>query len=121
MMARWNHALRFGLELAAICGLAAWAWRSTDDVARWLGVFLLPVAAMAIWTVFNVPDDPSRSGGAPVEIPGWLRLAIEIAILGASTAALVARGPLWFGLTVGGLTVVHYLASTARLDWLLQQ
>ena len=45
----------------------------------------------------------------------------ELAILGAGTASLIVRGPLWFGLTVGGLTVVHYLASTARLDWLLQQ
>lgn len=120
-MAGWNLALRFGLELAAIGGLAAWAWRTTDGTARWLTVIALPVAATLIWTVFNVPDDPSRSGGAPVEVSGWLRLTIELAILGLGAAALAARGPVWLGLTVGGLIIVHSLASTARLEWLLRQ
>ncbi len=96
-MAGWNLALRFGLEVAAIGGLAAWAWRSTDGVARWPAVIAVPVAAMLAWTLFNVPDDPSRSGGAPVEVSGRLRLTIELAILGSGTAALVVRGPLWFG------------------------
>lgn len=120
-MAGWNLALRFGLELAAIGGLAAWAWRSNDSAARWLAVIALPAAAITVWAAFNVPGDPSRSGRAPVEVAGWLRLAIELAILGAGAAALAVGGPLWLGLGVGALTVGHYFASTARLSWLLQQ
>ncbi|WP_280456932.1 DUF2568 domain-containing protein, partial [Nocardia carnea] len=38
--------------------------------ARWLLVVLLPVVAAAAWGVFAVPDDPSRSGAAPVAVPG---------------------------------------------------
>ena len=119
-MAGWNLALRFGLEVAALAGLAAWAWRSTDGVARWPAVIAVPVAAMLAWTLFNVPDDPSRSGGAPIEVSGWLRLTIELAILGLGAVAAAVQGPLWLGATVGALTIAHYLASIARLDWLLQ-
>jgi hypothetical protein len=37
--------------------------------------------------VFNAVDDPSRSGAAPAEVGGWIRLAIEALILGGGAAA----------------------------------
>jgi len=39
----------------------------------------LPIFAAAIWGIFAVPDDPSRSGNAPVIAPGLVRIVIELA------------------------------------------
>ena len=91
-MAGWNLALRFGLELAALLGLGLAAWKFTPGPARWAAVALVPIAAAVIWGVFNVLDDPSRSGAAPVEVTGWVRLAIELAILAAGVAAFAIAG-----------------------------
>ena len=32
--------------------------------------------------VFAVPDDPSRSGSAPIAVPGLARLTLEAAVFG---------------------------------------
>ena len=69
-MPGWNLALRFGLDLAALAGLAAAAWKLGSGPGRWIGVVAVPVAAATVWGVFNVLDDPSRSGAAPVEVNG---------------------------------------------------
>ena len=70
-----NLALRFFLEIAALSGFGAMIWHLFSG---WWRPFLLAVVLgglMAVWGVFAVPDDPSRSGNAPVPIPGLLRLA----------------------------------------------
>ena len=118
-MARWNLALRFALEVAALTGLAAAAWRAGPGAARWLGVVLVPAIAAVVWATFNVVDDPSRSGAAPVEVNGWVRLAIELAVLGGGAAAVgfVVHPALG---TVFGLTILgHYLVSLDRVEWLV--
>lgn len=120
-MAGWNLALRFGLELAAVAGLATIAWRSTADPLRWIVVLAVPAAAVVAWTVFNVPGDPSRSGAAPVPVPGWVRLALELFVLGAGATAFLVSGPRWVGAALAGLIVVHYASSIARVRWLLDQ
>lgn len=119
-MAGWNLALRFGLELAALTGLAAAAWRLGSGPTRWVGVVVVPIAAAIVWGVFNVLNDPSRSGAAPVEVNGWARLALELAILGGGAAAVafVARPEL--GLALGLAILGHYLASLDRVEWLVQ-
>jgi len=119
VMAGWNLALRFGLEVAAFVGLGAAAWDQTTGATRWIAVIALPVGAMAVWGIFNVLNDPSRSGEAPVEVPGWVRLAIEFLILGAGTVAL---GIVWgrnLGIGVAMLLALHYAASWRRIRWLL--
>lgn len=118
-MAGWNLALRFGLELAALGGLATAAWRQTSGPARWAATLVLPVVAAAIWATFNVPDDPSRSGAAPVAVPGSVRLAIELAVLGGGAVALAVTGRRELGLALGALILVHYAASIPRIEWLL--
>ncbi len=120
-MAGWNLALRFGLEVAALTGLATAAWRLTNGIWRWPAVVVVPVVAAIAWATFNVPDDPSRSGAAPVVVPGGVRLAVELAVLGAGAAAFFVRGPRWVGLVVGVLILVHYAASTARIEWLVSK
>ena len=119
-MARWNLALRFGLELGALAGLGFAAWLLTSGPIRWAAVVAVPVVAAAIWGVFNVLDDPSRSGNAPIEINGWTRLAIEIIILGGGAAAVAFAGRREIGVAFSVLIVAHYAASWSRLEWLVQ-
>lgn len=120
-MAGWNLALRFALELGAIIGLATWAWRSTTDPVRWIVVVAVPLTAIVAWTVFNVPGDPSRSGAAPIVVAGWVRLTLELVVLGAGATAFLLRGPQWLGAVMVVLIVVHYATSMPRVSWLLGQ
>lgn len=119
-MAGWNLALRFGLELGALAGLGLAAWKLTSGPLRWAAVILVPLAAAAIWGVFNVLNDPSRSGAAPIEVNGWTRLAIELLILGGGAAAIVYAGRRDIGIIFAVLIAVHYAASTSRVEWLVQ-
>jgi hypothetical protein len=120
-MAGWNLALRFGLELAAFTGLAMAAWKLSSGNLRWVAVIAVPIVAVAIWGIFNVLDDPSRSGEAPVEVSGWIRLVIELAILGGGAAAFaIAQRPA-IAIGVAVLIVIHYATSWSRIEWLIQQ
>ena len=119
-MAGWNLALRFGLELGALVGLGLAAWTLTSGSLRWFTATLVPIAATTIWVVFNVFDDPSRSGAAPVEVSGWTRLAIELAILAAGAAGITIAVHRNIGFVFAALIVFHYAASRSRLEWLVQ-
>jgi hypothetical protein len=74
-----NLALRFILEIAALFALGYWGWTQHDGVWRFVWGIGLVILAAVIWGTFAVPDDPSRSGNAPVPVPGALRLVIELA------------------------------------------
>ncbi len=118
-MAGWNLALRFGLEIGALVGLGAAAWSMSTGATRWVAVIAVPVVAATLWGVFNVLNDPSRSGEAPVEVAGWVRLAIELAILGGGALALgIAAGRI-YGVGFALLVVIHYAASWSRVQWLV--
>ena len=118
-MAGWNLALRFGLEVAALAGLATGAWRLSTGPWRWVAVIAVPLLAAVAWATFNVLDDPSRSGAAPIEVTGRVRLALELAILGAGSAGFLLRGPRAAGLALLALILVHYANSIPRIQWLL--
>jgi hypothetical protein len=120
-MRPWNLALRFVLEIGALVGLGMAAWASTEGPMRWVAVVLVPLVAAATWVTFNVLDDPSRSGRAPVEVPGWVRLLIELAVLvGGWVGYFIADRPV-VGAAFAAATVLHYLASSARVRWLLSR
>lgn len=115
-MQGWNLVLRFVLEVACLLGIAVGGW----SVAPGVGVAGAVVAA-TVWGVFAVPDDPSRSGNAPVRVHGWVRLLIEVAVLlGGAAAWLLAGRPMVAG-TISALLVLHHVVSLPRLRWLLQQ
>lgn len=120
-MAGWNLALRFALELAALAGLGLAAWSLTSNPARWIAVIGVPVAAATVWGVFNVLDDPSRSGAAPVEVNGWARLAIELFVLGGGVAAVALAGRTDLSIAFAVVIAFHYATSSTRLKWLIQQ
>ncbi len=120
-MAPWNLVLRFGLEIAAFVGIGMVASSLASESTRWIVVVLVVLMAVSAWGIFNVVDDPSRSGRAPVEVSGWARLALELVILGGAALALIIAGRLSFGCVLGGLVLVHYLSSWSRVRWLLEQ
>ena len=118
-MAGWNLALRFALEVTALVGIGMAGWRLADGTWGWILVIAAPLVAAVLWGTFNVIDDPSRSGAAPVEVAGPVRLMVELVVLGAGTAAFLVGGPRWVGVLVAVAVVVHYATSWARVRWLL--
>ena len=118
-MPGWNLALRFALELAALAGLAAAAWKLGSGPGRWIGVVAVPVAAATVWGVFNVLDDPSRSGEAPVEVPGRVPLGIELLVLAGGWVAYAVAGHPAVGAAFAVLAVLHFTVGRARVHWLL--
>ena len=119
-MAGWNLALRFGLDLTALASLGLASWKLTSGNIRWVAVAAVPIGAAVIWGPFNVLNDPSRSGAAPVEVNGWTRLAIELLILGGGALAVAVAGQRDFGVLFALLIAAHYAASWSRLEWLVQ-
>ena len=65
-----NLALRFALEVCALAALGFWGWSQTEAPWRYVLMLGVPALAAAVWATFTVPDDPSRSGRAPVPVPG---------------------------------------------------
>ena len=114
---RWNFMLRFILELCALAALAMWGWLTYGMIAA----IAAPVAAAALWGVFAVPEDPSRSGKTVVPVPGWLRLILELAILYGASWALYSVDQLGLAAALTTCVTFHYLISMNRLAWLVRQ
>lgn len=118
-MRPWNLALRLGLEIGALTGIGLAAWNQTAGAIRPAAVVAAPLAAAALWGTFNVLDDPSRSGEAPVEVSGPVRLGVEAVVLGGGCVAFGIAGHWTIGAAFAALTVVHYAVSRPRVHWLL--
>lgn len=116
-----NLAVRFLLELTALAALGWWGWHQGKGVLRFVLVLGIPVLAAVLWGTFAVPDDPSRSGAAPVPVPGVVRLALELVIFGVATWALFATGLSAMGWILGLVVIVHYVISYDRIIWLIAQ
>jgi hypothetical protein len=116
-----NLAVRFLLEIAALVAIGYWGWTQHDGFLRYLLAIGGPVIAGVLWSTFAVPDDPSRSGRAPVPVPGIIRLALELAIFAFAAWALYDAGNSLLALILVAVVVVHYALSYDRIAWLLRQ
>ena len=63
-----NLLIRFLLELTALIALGFWGWRNGEGAFRYALAIIIPVIIAADWGTFAVPDDPSRSGSAPIAV-----------------------------------------------------
>ncbi|TPN28382.1 DUF2568 domain-containing protein [Mesorhizobium sp. B2-3-3] len=117
----WNLTLRFLLELVALLGIGMAGWSLSSGSWHWILALGLPFIAAVLWGTFAVPGDPSRSGRAPVPVPGMVRLVLELVILFAGAAGFHVAGYSVTGITVAALIAISYALSLDRLGWLLRQ
>jgi hypothetical protein len=113
-----NLAVRFLLELLALAAMAYWGWTQHTGVLRPALAIGTPVVAAVLWGTFRVPGDP---GKAPVAVPGWVRLLLELAFFGLAAWTLFAAGATTLGWIFGIVVLLHYAVSYDRIGWLLQQ
>lgn len=116
-----NLALRFVLEIAALVSAGVVAWDILDGWWRWLGVIGAPLALAAMWGTFAVPNDPSRSGSAPIPVSGSTRLVVEFVFFLLPVVGLVIAGRGIIAGVLAGLVIFHYALSWDRIEWLLHK
>jgi len=116
-----NLAFRFLFELSALLAMDVWGWQQSEGRLRLVLAVTIPLIAAILWGVFAVPNDPSRSGTAPIAIPGILRLALESAIFAFATWALYDIGAIQLSWILGIAVIIHYVASYDRIVWLIRQ
>jgi hypothetical protein len=114
-----NLVLRFLLEITSLIAVGMYGWQQSDTWHKYLYAIGFPLILSVIWGVFNVPGDPSRSGNAPVVVPGVVRLLIEAAFFACGVYAGVALGYKSFATTFVVVLILHYMASFNRIEWLL--
>lgn len=115
-----NLAVRFLLELVALAALAYWGWTQHTGALRFLLALGLPLLAAILWATFSVPGDRSRSGKAPVPVPGILRLLLEALLFISAVWCLQDAGATTLAWIMGVLLVAHYALSYDRIAWLLK-
>jgi len=115
-----NLTVRFLLELSALTATGIWGWWQNDGWIRFVLAFGIPVIVAAIWGTFAVPNDPSRSGKAPIAVPGIVRLVIELAIFAIAIWMLQDIGFTRISWILGIIVAVHYIISYDRIIWLFK-
>jgi hypothetical protein len=114
-----NLAFRLILEVAAFVALAIGGYAIGSGAFSWIFAIGLPVAGMAAWGTFNVPGDRSRSGEAPVPVPGIVRLLVELDVFGVAVIVVWFPNPTYSMMLLVGV-VIHYALSIDRIKWLLE-
>ena len=116
-----NLILRFLLELAALFAMGYWGWTQHQGFSRFLWMIGLPLLFAILWGTFAVPDDPSRSGNAPIPVPGFFRLVLELAIFAVGVWCCFAAGQSTWSWVLMATVLLHYILSYDRIIWLLKQ
>lgn len=116
-----NLAVRLLLEIVALLSVGMWGWKQNDGWLRFVLAFGIPILLAAIWGTFAVPDDPSRSGEAPIVTPGVIRLGIELCFFAFAAWAIYDMKFNKLSLVFGVVVAVHYLLSYDRITWLISQ
>jgi hypothetical protein len=116
-----NLGLRFVLELVALFALGWWGYSLTDGWLRFVLAGIFPLIGAAVWGTFAVPDDPSRSGDAPIVVSGRVRLAVEFVVFGAAVVGFAAVDRISIAAGFLAALIIHYLLSTDRIGWLLKR
>jgi len=116
-----NLLFRFLLELAVLGTVAVWSWKSFEGWQGTVLAIVIPFVMAVVWGTFAVPDDPSRSGKAPVPITGILRLLLELIFFFLAVWCLYDLGFSGLGRVFGFLVFAHYIVSVDRIQWLLKK
>jgi hypothetical protein len=114
-------ALRFALELGALIGIGRWASLLAEGPWAYATGVGVPLAAAVAWGTFAVRGDPSRSGNAPVPVPGTLRLALELVVFVTGAVGFAVRQNFIACGVFVALLGAHHAATKSRIRWLLEQ
>jgi hypothetical protein len=81
-----NLALRFLLELCALVALGYWGFKTGSGEITKLALGIgVPLVAAVVWGVFVAPR-------APVALPGFMVLLLQVFVFGSAAAGLAATG-----------------------------
>ena len=116
-----NLAIRFIIELIALGAGGYWGYKQGVGWSKYLFAAGIVVLLALIWGTFAVPDDPSRSGSAPIPVPGMLRLAIELSFFAFACWCLYDLGFIKWSLGLGIVVFLHCAISYDRIAWLVEQ
>jgi len=116
-----NDALRFILELWALVVYGYWGLNQSLGLFNYVLMILLPIIVAVLWGTFAVPNDPSRSGKAPVPVPGAVRLLLEILILGVAFLIMLASDLFYISWIFITLVIIHYILAHERIKWLFRK
>jgi hypothetical protein len=115
-----NLAVRFLLELGALASVGMWGWYAHSSPLNFILAVCLPIAFAAMWGVFAVPNDPSRSGKTVIAVSGTVRLVLEILIFASATLAIYQVGHTRISYVFGIIVLLHYMVSYDRVLWLFK-
>ena len=116
-----NLTIRFLLELSTLLAMGVWGWRQSEGWFRFVLALGIPIIVAVVWATFAVPNDPSRSGAAPIAVPGIVRLAIELAVFVLAMWMLYDLGYTRLSWILGIIVAIHYITSYDRILWLIAQ
>lgn len=107
--------------MIALASFGFLGWSLFESAVRIVPTIAFPVIGAALWGVFAVPDDPSRSGKTVVPVSGKVRLMLEVAIFVAAVAAVLVALNAMFAVVLAAVVIVHYAVSYERVRWLLER
>ncbi len=110
-----NLTVRFLLEIAMLIILGYWGWHLVAGWAHYVLALSLPLAAAVLWGVFRIQNDPKP---APVEIPGVIRLLLELGLFSLAIWALYDLGYVQLSMIMAVIVILHYLVSYDR-TWVM--
>jgi hypothetical protein len=116
-----NLLIRFLLELIALLSVGLWGWKSFEGVFQYILGLGLPILMTIVWGTFAVPNDPSRSGKAPIPVSGLIRLIIEFIFFALAVWTLYQLDYTRLSYALCAIVLLHYLVSYDRIKWLLSQ
>ena len=116
-----NLLFRFVLEIFALIAVGIWGWSLGDQSFKYVLAIVFPLIIAALWGIFAVPNDPSRSGKAPIPVPGIIRLLLELGIFAFACWILFNLGHTKFAYALLISVLIHYLISYDRILWLVRQ
>ena len=100
---------------------AIWGWSNAEGFLKFILAIGIPVLMAALWGIFGVKYDPSRSGKTIVQTPGIVRLFVELSFFGFTCWLLFDLGYRKLSLIIIILIIVHYIFSLDRIIWFLKQ
>ena len=117
-----NLVLRFILEVCALTAFVCWGWAQGESLlAKLVLAALMPALFAGIWGIFAVPNDPSRSGAAPIPIAGTARLLLELGMFAIASLCMLSLQYGYLALAFDIAIVLHYITYYERILWLLRQ